>query len=131
MVEQIDSMKRKQFAKGMDQIAKEGAIRIFFEPEGGYERVTVGVIGTLQYDVLKFRMETEYGVKYLHRDQPFQFIQRIANEQINVGALNLASDTKVVKDVFDRYYLLFTGQWSMKWAVDNNPHLILEDFDRI
>ena len=131
MVEQIDSMKRKQFAKGMDQIAKEGAIRIFFEPEGGFERVTVGVIGTLQYDVLKFRMESEYGVKYLHRDLPFQFIQRVANEDINIGALNLASDTKVVKDVFDRYYLLFTGQWSIKWATDNNPHLILEDFDRI
>ena len=131
MVEQIDSMKRKQFAKGMDQIAKEGAIRIFFEPEGGFERVTVGVIGTLQYDVLKFRMESEYGVKYLHRDLPFQFIQRVANEDINIGALNLASDTKVVKDVFDRYYLLFTGQWSVKWAIDNNPHLILEDFDRI
>jgi peptide chain release factor 3 len=124
-------MKRKQFAKGMDQIAKEGAIRIFFEPEGGFERVTVGVIGTLQYDVLKFRMESEYGVKYLHRDLPFQFIQRVANEDINIGALNLASDTKVVKDVFDRYYLLFTGQWSVKWAIDNNPHLILEDFDRI
>ena len=131
MVEQIDSMKRKQFAKGMDQIAKEGAIRIFFEPDGGFERVTVGVIGTLQYDVLKFRMETEYGVKYLHRDLPFQYIQRIANEEINVGALNLASDTKVVKDVHDRYYLLFTGMWSMKWATDNNPGLILEDFDRI
>ena len=131
MIEQIDSMKRKQFAKGMDQIAKEGAIRIFFEPDGGFERVVVGVIGVLQYDVLKFRMESEYGVKYLHRELPFQYIQRVANEDVNIATLNLASDTKVVKDVFDRYYLLFTGQWSMKWAVDNNPGLVLEDFDRI
>ncbi|MBO5326799.1 MAG: peptide chain release factor 3 [Clostridia bacterium] len=131
MVEQIDSMKRKQFAKGMDQIAKEGAIRIFFEPDGGFERVVVGVIGVLQYDVLKFRMESEYGVKYLHSALPFQFIQRIANEEINIATLNLASDTKVVRDVFGRYYLLFTGQWSIKWAIDNNPTLLLEDFDRI
>ena len=55
----------------------------------------------------------------------------MANENINIGALNLASDTKVVKDVFDRYYLLFTGQWSVKWATDNNPGLVLEDFDHI
>ena len=123
-------MKRKQFAKGMEQIAKEGAIRIFFEPDAGFERVVVGVIGLLQYDVLKFRMESEYGVKYLHRDLPFQYIQRIENEDVVPSRLNLASDTKVVRDVQGRTYLLFTGQWSVKWATDNNPGLILSDFDR-
>ena len=39
MVEQTDSMKRKQFAKGMNQIAQEGAIQIFTEPGCGLERV--------------------------------------------------------------------------------------------
>ncbi|MBQ9777401.1 MAG: peptide chain release factor 3, partial [Clostridia bacterium] len=131
MVEQIDSMKRKQFAKGMDQIAKEGAIRMFFDPGAGMERVVVGVIGMLQYDVLKFRMESEYGVKYLQRDLPFQYIQRIANEDIDVTKLNLASDTRVVVDVQGKYYLLFTGQWSIKWALDNNKGLELVDFDHM
>ncbi len=131
MVEQIDSMKRKQFAKGMDQIAKEGAIRMFFEPGAGMERVVVGVIGMLQYDVLKFRMESEYGVKYIQRDLPFQYIQRIENENVDVAKLNLTSDTRVVVDVLGKYYLLFTGQWSIKWAQDNNPGLVLADFDRM
>ena len=130
MVEQIDSMKRKQFAKGMDQIAKEGAIRMFFEPGAGMERVVVGVIGMLQYDVLKFRMESEYGVKYIQRDLPFQYIQRIDNEDVDITKLNLTSDTRVVVDVQGKYYLLFTGQWSIKWATDNNPGLVLLDFDR-
>ena len=48
MVEQVDSMKRKQFAKGMNQIAQEGAIQIFTEPESGMERVIVGVVGVLR-----------------------------------------------------------------------------------
>ncbi|MBQ9802036.1 MAG: peptide chain release factor 3 [Clostridia bacterium] len=130
MVEQIDSMKRKQFAKGMNQIAQEGAIRIFFEPDAGYERVFVGVIGTLQYDVLQFRMKSEYGVEYIKRDLPFQFIQRIAAYEGDLARLNLASDTRRVTDVRGKNYLLFTGQWSIKWALDNNPSLVLEDFDR-
>ena len=46
-------MKRKQFAKGMNQIAQEGAIQIFTEPGGGLERVYVGVVGVLQFDVLE------------------------------------------------------------------------------
>jgi len=131
MVEQIDSMKRKQFAKGMNQIAQEGAIRIFFEPNAGLERVIVGVIGVLQYDVLKFRMKSEYGVEYLHRELPYQYIQRIASYDGDVTRLNLASDTRRIQDVRGKDYLVFTGQWSIKWALDNNPSLVLEDFDRI
>jgi len=124
-------MKRKQFAKGMNQIAQEGAIRIFFEPNAGLERVIVGVIGVLQYDVLKFRMKSEYGVEYLHRELPYQYIQRIASYDGDVTRLNLASDTRRIQDVRGKDYLVFTGQWSIKWALDNNPSLVLEDFDRI
>ncbi len=132
MVEQIDSMKRKQFAKGMNQIAQEGAIRIFFDPDGGYERVTVGVIGLLQYDVLKFRMKSEYGVEYLQRELPFQYIQHIVNpDELDLPRLNLTSDTKRVVDVRGEQFLLFTGNWSIKWAAENNPTLKMEDFDRM
>ena len=48
-----------------------------------------------------------------------------------LARLNLASDTRVVVDVQGRYYLLFTGQWSIKWALDNNPGLTLVDFDHM
>jgi len=56
LVEQTDSMKRKQFQKGMEQIAQEGAIQIFFEPGHGMERVIVGVVGVLQFEVLEYRL---------------------------------------------------------------------------
>lgn len=53
----IDSMKRKQFVKGVTQIAQEGAIQIFQEYKGGMEEIIVGVVGVLQFDVLRFRLE--------------------------------------------------------------------------
>ena len=49
-------MKRKQFLKGMEQIAQEGAIQIFKTPYTGMEEVIVGVVGTLQFDVLEYRL---------------------------------------------------------------------------
>ena len=52
-VRQVDTMKRKQFMKGMQQIAQEGAIQIFQEYNMGMEEVIVGVVGVLQFDVLK------------------------------------------------------------------------------
>ena len=54
-VRQVDTMKRKQFVKGINQIAQEGAIQIFQELNTGMEEIIVGVVGVLQFDVLKYR----------------------------------------------------------------------------
>ena len=61
-VRQVDTMKRKQFVKGITQIAQEGAIQIFQEFNTGLEEIIVGVVGVLQFDVLKFRLQSEYNV---------------------------------------------------------------------
>ena len=129
VVEQVDSMKRKQFAKGMQQIAQEGAIQIFFFPETGMERVIVGVVGMLQYDVLQFRMESEYGVQYRKTDMPHEIIKRLP-ENVQVSSLKLADDTRWVRDVRGTEYLIFNGQWSVRWAMDKNPGLELLEFDQ-
>ena len=55
---QVDTLKRKQFVKGTTQIAQEGAIQMFNEPRRGMEEIIVGVVGTLQFDVLQYRLNT-------------------------------------------------------------------------
>jgi peptide chain release factor 3 len=126
MVEQIDSMKRKQFAKGMNQIAQEGAIRIFFEPNSGVERVYVGVVGELQYDVLESRMKDEYGVTYRRYPMPHQHIRRIVGD-VNPANLKLY-DVKWVQDVRGVNYLLFTSEWYVRHTIENNEGLVLAEY---
>ncbi len=53
----MDTMKRKQFIKGVNQIAQEGAIQIFQEFNTGMEEIIVGVVGELQFEVLTYRLE--------------------------------------------------------------------------
>ena len=60
---QVDTMKRKQFVKGMEELAQEGAIQIFRELGAGMESVIVGVVGALQFDVLEQRLKSEYRVE--------------------------------------------------------------------
>lgn len=129
VIEQVDSMKRKQFAKGMTQIAQEGAIQIFFMPSGGMERVIVGVVGTLQFDVLKFRMKSEYGVEYLRQDLPHDEIRRVLTPDFNASGCNFAGDTRWVKDVKGNDLLIFNGDWTVQWALNKNPGLELSDFN--
>ena len=72
-VRQIDTMKRKQFVKGINQIAQEGAIQIFQEFNTGMEEIIVGVVGVLQFDVLKYRLENEYNVEVRLDKLPYSF----------------------------------------------------------
>ncbi|MBQ2249568.1 MAG: peptide chain release factor 3, partial [Clostridia bacterium] len=126
MVEQIDSMKRKQFAKGMNQIAQEGAIRIFIEPGGGLERVYVGVVGMLQYDVLESRMKAEYGVTYKQYPQPYQYIRRVKGGK-DPSKLHLF-DVKWVQDFRGNDYLLFNSEWHIRHTLEQNEGLELCEF---
>ena len=130
MVEQVDSMKRKQFQKGMEQIAQEGAIQIFLEPGSGLERVIVGVVGVLQFEVLEYRMKDEYGVSFYRHDMPHSIIRRIKpNDSFDPKNLTLGSDTRLVQDFHENYLLIFPGTWAVNWALDKNPGLELVDFD--
>ncbi len=126
VVEQIDSMKRKQFAKGMNQIAQEGAIRIFIEPDAGIERVFVGVVGELQFDVLESRMKSEYNVEYRRYPLPYTAIRRVP-DGVDPKGLHLF-DVKWVQDFRGKNYLLFNNEWHVDNTLRNNEGLVLEEY---
>ena len=125
-----DSMKRKQFVKGVEQIAKEGAIQIFQSPLAGMEEIIVGVVGVLQFEVLEYRLKNEYNVDIERVDLPYRYIRWIGNENIDLNRLNLSSDTKKIQDLKGNLLLLFTNEWGIRWAEKNNPDLILEEFGK-
>ena len=130
LISQKDTLKRKQFVKGISQIAQEGAIQIFQELNSGMEEVIVGVVGVLQFEVLEYRLNNEYHVEIRREGTPYQFIRWIANEGIDPKKLNLTSDTKRVQDLKGNYLLLFANSWGIQWALDHNEGLELEEFSR-
>ena len=129
-VRQIDTMKRKQFVKGIEQIAQEGAIQIFQEFNSGMEEVIVGVVGVLQFDVLKFRMENEYNVDIRLEELPYEHIRWIENDDIDVMKITGTSDMKRIKDMKGNPLLLFINSWSVGMTLDRNEGLILSEFGR-
>lgn len=129
-VERIDTMKRKQFEKGIMQIAQEGAIQIFHDPNTGVEEVLVGVVGVLQFEVLEYRLKTEYGVDIRRRALPYELIRWVSGDEIQIQSLNLTSDTRWVQDFKGNNLLLFTSGWCVDWALQKNPNLQLREFNR-
>ena len=129
-VRQMDTMKRKQFIKGISQIALEGAIQIFQEFNTGMEEIIVGVVGVLQFDVLKFRLENEYNVEIRLDPLPYEYIRWIENEDVDMDHLSGTSDMKKIKDLKDRPLLLFAHEWSIRMTEERNKGLILSEFGR-
>ena len=123
-------MKRKQFIKGINQIAQEGAIQIFQEFNTGMEEIIVGVVGVLQFDVLKYRLNHEYNVEIILENLPYEYIRWIENPEINLEELRGTSDMKKVKDLKGRPLLLFINSWSIGMTLERNEGLVLSEFGK-
>ena len=129
-VRQVDTMKRKQFIKGINQIAQEGAIQIFQEYNTGMEEIIVGVVGVLQFDVLKYRLENEYKVDIRLEELPYEYIRWIENEDIDMNKLTGTSDMKKIQDLKGRPLLIWVNSWSIRMTEERNPGLVLAEFGR-
>ena len=122
-----DTMKRKQFIKGTEQIAQEGAIQIFKIPGAGLEEVIVGVVGTLQFDVFEYRMKNEYNVDLRMSSLPYDHLRLIESMDCHPDEIVLCTGAAVLQDFRDRYLLAFDGEWSVGFLTKHNPSLVLAD----
>ena len=122
-----DTLKRKQFIKGAEQIAQEGAIQIFKIPYTGMEEVIVGVVGTLQFDVFQYRMKNEYGVDLRMEGLPYEYLRFITACPGEPKDLNLTSDAELLEDYRGHSLLVFSSNWSIDFILKRNPGLELSE----
>ncbi|MBP2640302.1 MAG: prfC [Firmicutes bacterium] len=122
-VQPKDTMKRKQFIKGITQLTQEGAIQVFFQADAGAETVIVGTVGNLQFEVLEYRLKNEYGVDILMNFLPFELARWMDGEKIDAKSIKGLDRGMLVSDNKQRLVALFTNEWALRWAVDNNPKI--------
>ena len=130
-VRQIDTMKRKQFTKGIYQIAQEGAIQIFQEIGSGMEEIIVGVVGTLQFEVLTYRLKNEYNVEVGMEILPYEYIRWVdASSTVPIDRIVGTSDMKKVQDLKGNPLLLWANEWSIRMTMERNEGLVLSEFSK-
>lgn len=94
------------------------------------EEIIVGVVGTLQFDVLTYRLKNEYNVDIILEHLPYEYIRWIENTEINLEDICGTSDMKKIKDLKGRPLLLFINSWSVGMTLDRNEGLVLTEFGR-
>lgn len=120
-VQAKDTMKRKQFVKGITQLTQEGAVQLFQQAGAGMESYIVGTVGSLQFEVLEYRLKNEYGVDILMQMQPYEVARWLVGSNITPSSLRGAERGMFVYDLKERPVLLVSNEWALGWITENNP----------
>ena len=97
-IENGDPMKYKQLNKGIDQLMDEGVAQLFVSQFNG--RKIIGTVGQLQFEVIQFRLEHEYGAKC--RFEPLQLYKACWIESDNIEVLTEFKKRKYQKMAKDK-----------------------------
>ncbi|WP_025025528.1 peptide chain release factor 3 [Caldalkalibacillus mannanilyticus] len=116
-----NALKKKQFLKGLQQLTEEGTVQVF-ETVNGLEEMILGVVGELQFEVFEYRMQHEYGVDILFQRLSYQLARWVEGEEYKAEHFNL-TNSRPVKDKYDRPVVLFENEFTLRWAVERNPNL--------
>lgn len=120
----MDNSRRKQLAEGLQQLADEGAVQVFFDPVNPREPI-LAAIGELQFDVVRFRLESEYGVRSEIEVLPYHAAGWLSGE---VASESRVSGTRRVQDHHGRTAVLAESDWNLQWLQTQNPGLRIRAF---
>ncbi len=119
-----DLGKRKPFDKGLNQLAEEGTVQILRHFDNPLAPPMVAGVGRLQFDVLQYRLENEYGVAT--RLEPMRYTCSAWLEG-DPQTFTRNADTLLCRDHRDRPVVLFSTAWDRDYTARQNPdHRLLE-----
>ncbi len=122
-----DTMKAKQFQKGVRQLAQEGAIQVY---RNEYNEIVAGAVGQLQFEVFQYRLENEYNAKVRMDRLDFSLARWADTDDPDSLRSALDSRTMLVFDHFERPIILFANQFTLNYFSEKHPDIkLLEALD--
>jgi peptide chain release factor 3 len=117
--------KFKQFQKGIQELREEGAIQIMYSLDEFRREPILAAVGQLQFEVVQFRMATEYGVETNLEPLGYSLARWVAGGWPSIEKAGRIFNTLTVKDNWDRPVLLFKNTWNLQQIMGDHPELKL------
>ena len=127
-VRSIDTAGYKSFGKGIAQLREEGAIQVMYPLGSMRTEPVLAAVGQLQFEVVKYRLESEYNVKTIFTTLPYSTARRIQGDAEDVRAAQLPSNAMLLEDWDGAPVALFESDWSVRLAEEWNPKLRFLEF---
>jgi peptide chain release factor 3 len=118
----------KRFRTGLEHLLQEGAIQAFALKDATQNVPLLGAVGILQFDVLQYRLENEYGATSRLESMSWRVIRWVASEDTGHEALQdnkLPMGCRIATDSSGRMVVLFNTEWELKYFTDKYPAIHL------
>jgi peptide chain release factor 3 len=117
-----NSLKGKNFQKGVEQLAQEGAIQVY---RNEYNEVIIGAVGVLQFEVFEYRLTNEYNTEIRMENIEFSVARWVKTDNPEGLKKYQNSRCMLVFDHYDRPVLLFTNAYALKSFRERNEDVVL------
>ena len=118
----------KRFRAGLEHLLQEGAVQAFSLKDAVQNVPLLGAVGSLQFDVLQYRLENEYGATSRLEQVPWKIIRWVRPEDAEKEAMrqeNLPIGSRLAQDAAGRTVVLFTTEWELNYFSDRHKDIQL------
>jgi peptide chain release factor 3 len=117
-----DPFKTKQLDKGVRQLTEEGVAQLFLMQQGS--RKVIGTVGELQFDVIKFRLEHEYGAKCTFTPLNYHKACWVTStDKASLENFKLRKSDHLAYDKEDNLVFFADSDWTLRTAMETFPAL--------
>ncbi len=117
--------KFKQFQKGVSELREEGAVQIMYSVDESKRDPILAAVGQLQFEVVQFRLQNEYGVETQLELLPYTVTRWVTGGWEALEKVGRVFNTLTVKDYWGRPVLLFRNEWNCQQLQADHPQLKL------
>ena len=117
--------KFKQFQKGISELREEGAVQIMHSVDEAKRDPILAAVGQLQFEVVQFRLQNEYGVETILELLPYNVARWVDGGWEVLDKVGRLFNSTTVKDNMGRPVLLFRNEWNCQQLEGDHPELKL------
>ena len=122
-----NTAKFKQFRQGLEQLMQEGVIQALYLRNSSVKTPLLAAVGPLQFEVVQFRLENEYGAVSRLEAAPWTVVRwlPVDMKEDDLDALSLPTGSRVAYDVGKNPVVLFPNEWSAEYFTKTNERVPL------
>lgn len=122
-----NTSKFKQFRQGLDQLLQEGVIQILYPRNTQIRVPLLAAVGPLQFEVVKYRLESEYGADSRLESAPWSVVRWLpaAFSESELDSLSLPTGARIANDMGGNSVVLFPNDWSANYFLETNQNVSL------
>jgi len=113
----------KHFEKGIEHLCDEGLVDLFLDTRAHRRDPILGVVGKLQFEVIQYRLKSEYGVDTMLEGLSYDMIRYLEADPRILAQVYWGTNSRPVQTRRGNTAVLVSGSWALKYLEDKNPEL--------